>query len=155
MEQRRGQGQIGVELTVKRAGLQGETGHGDGVFEQPAEVGVVAGCRARSAAQLGAHVSVVEEGRQDASEVWCPDLSGEVVEEAVELVDVAVGRGEEVGHIDRGWSDARYRAHEHEQLAPELLDLADDPNDVAALEVPGRLVGGDEHPCGHRAAAIA
>ncbi len=49
---------------------------------------------------------------------------------------VEEGRGEEVRHVDSRRSDTRYRAHEHEQLAPELLDLADDPNDVAARDTP-------------------
>ena len=61
VDDRRRQQQVLVQARVQRAGLQGQRRHRDGVLEQPAEVGVVAGARARRAAQRRAQRPVAEE----------------------------------------------------------------------------------------------
>ncbi len=73
----------------------------DGVLEQPAEVGVVAGPRARGEAELGAERLVGEQAVKQRPVAGVGDLAGEVLEEAVELVEVAVGDGQEFARVDR------------------------------------------------------
>ena len=71
------------------------------VLEQPAEVGVVPRAGAGGASELGAEVVVLEEGAEQRPVVGVVDLAGEVLQEAVELVEVAVGDGQEVGRVGR------------------------------------------------------
>ena len=92
--------QVGVEPRVQDAGLLGERGHGDGVLEQAAQVGVVARARAGRAAELGAERLVAEErSRAAGARSRVVHLAREVLEEAVELLDVAVGDRQELGRV--------------------------------------------------------
>ena len=106
VQDRRAQQQVGVEPRVEGAGLERERGHGDGVLEQAAEIGVVAAARAGRAAQLGAEALVAQEGVEQRAQVGVVDLAREVLEEAVELLEVAVGDGQELGRVG-GASSAR------------------------------------------------
>ena len=64
VQQRGGDQHVGVQPRVQDARLQRERPDRDGVLEQPAEVGVVAGARARRAPELGAQLGVGEHGAQ-------------------------------------------------------------------------------------------
>ena len=80
------------------------------------------------------------------------DLAGQVLEEAVELVEVAVG----VGRKRAGSASslgARDVGHLDHQLVAEALDPPAHAHEVAALKAPGQGVGVAEGPGGHRAAA--
>ena len=55
VDERGGQKKIGVQARMELADLLPERGHGHGVLEQSAQVGVVARSRARRAAPGGAH----------------------------------------------------------------------------------------------------
>ena len=89
------------------------------------------------------------------------DLRGQVLEEAVELVHVAVGDGQE--RLDRhvlgafaAWPAARRMSADldHEVVA-EALDAADHGDEVAALEAAGQHVGVPEGAGLHAARAVA
>ena len=102
----------------------------DRVLEQPAEVGVVAVARARRAAQRRAQLAVSEQVAQQRGEPRVADLAREVLEEAVELVEVAVGHGQERRRV--GVVRAGDRAQLELQLLAEALDAARDAHEVAA-----------------------
>ena len=99
VHERRGDQQVGVQPRVQLAGLERERADRDGVLEQAAEVGVVAAARARRAAPLGAQRGVAEQALQQRAVAGLVDLAREVLEEAVELVEVAVGDGQERGRV--------------------------------------------------------
>ncbi|MEA2126825.1 MAG: hypothetical protein QOI80_3607 [Solirubrobacteraceae bacterium] len=77
------------------------------------------------------------------------DLADEVLEEPVELVEVAVGDRQERRRIGiRGAPDLE---HVQRQRVAEALDARTHAHDVAALEAPRRDVGVAEDPRRHRA----
>ena len=65
VQERRGHQQVGVELRVELADLADQRADGDGVLEQPAEVGVMAGPGAGGAAELGGDRLGVEDPLDD------------------------------------------------------------------------------------------
>ena len=101
VEQRRADQHVRVEPRVQDARLEAERADRDGVLEQPAEVGVVARARAGRPAQLGPERVVAEEGVDQGAQVGVVDLAREVLEEAVQLVEVAVGGRQERGRVGR------------------------------------------------------
>ncbi len=72
----------------------------DRVLEQAAEVRVVAGPRARRQPPRRAQLVVGQQSAQQRLIAAVVDLAGEVLQKAVELVEVAVGRRQEAGGID-------------------------------------------------------
>ena len=72
-----------------------ERRHRGHVLEQPAEVGVVAVARAGCAPERGAQLHVGQQRVEQRPVAGVVDLRGEVLEEAVELVHVAVGDRQE------------------------------------------------------------
>ena len=103
------------------AGLERERGHGHRVLQQPAEVGVVADARAGRAPQLRPERVVGEEGVEQGAQVGVVHLAREVLEEAVELVQVAVGDRQEGGRVGAP-RRARIALQLDLQLVPEALD---------------------------------
>ena len=85
--------QVGVEARVQHARVLRERGHRHRVLEQAAEVGVVAAARAGRAAQPSPERPVRHERGEQAPVVRVVHLAREVLQEAVELVEVAVGAG--------------------------------------------------------------
>ncbi len=81
------------------------------------------------------------------------DLAREVLEEPVELVDVAVGDGQERGGIHL--LSARDRTHLDLQLVAEALDATGDAHEVAALEAAGEDVRVPERAGLDRARPVA
>ena len=81
------------------------------------------------------------------------DLAREVLEEAVELVDVAVGDGQELGGIRL--LGARDLVHLDLQLVAEPFHAPAHAHELAAVEAPGEHVGVLERAPGQRTGAIA
>ena len=125
----------------------------DGVLEQPAEVGVVAAARARRAPPLGAQRLVAEQALEQARVGGVVDLAREVLEEAVELVDVAVGDRQELRRV--GGLGALDLLDVDLQLVAEALHAPAHAHELAAVEAPGEDVGVLERATGQRAAAVA
>jgi predicted ATP-grasp superfamily ATP-dependent carboligase len=81
------------------------------------------------------------------------DLAREVLEEAVELVQVAVRDGQERGGIRL--LGARDAADLDLQLVAKALDATDDAHEIAPLEAPGEEVRVAERAPGHRPRPVA
>ena len=153
VEDRRAEQQVGVQARVQRARLLGERGDGHRVLEQAAQVGVVRGARARRAPQLGAEGGVREEGVEQAVVVRVVDLTREVLEEAVEFVEVAVGDGEELGRVCV--LGPRHGAQLGHHLVAKALHAPARVHEVAALEPAREEVGVAEGAGRDRAGPIA
>ena len=69
------------------------------------------------------------------------DLRREVLEEAVELVEVPVGDGEEARGVRRAGGRPADRAQLDLQLVAEALDAPGHAHEVAAIEAPGKHIG--------------
>ena len=82
-------------------------------------------------------------------------LAGEVLEEAVELVEVAEGDGQERGRVGLAGVGAGDRAQLGLELVAEALDPAGHPDEVAAVEAAGQDVGVPEDPRRQRAGPVA
>ena len=87
----------------------------------------------RSSARNG---GVAEEGVEQGAQVGVVDLAREVLEEAVELVEVAVGGRQERRRVGR--LGAPDRAQLDLELVAEALDAAADGDQVAASNWPAR-----------------
>jgi hypothetical protein len=74
------------------------------------------------------------------------DLAREVLEEAVELVEIAVGDRQERRRVGR--FRALDRAQLDLQLVPEALDPPGHAHEIAALEAPGEQIRVPEHAGG-------
>src|SRR5205823_10189319 len=97
-----------------------------GVLEQPAQVGMVAAARAGRPSPGAAQLAVAQQRSQKGSELVVVDLAGQVLEEAVELVEVAIGLREEGSGID-GLVLAAHALDPvdlHHQLVAEALDAS-------------------------------
>src|SRR2546421_2637039 len=124
---------------MESAGLVGEHRDGHRVLEQAAQVRVVTRAGAGGSAQLHAEGLIAQKGVEEGAVVAVVDLAREMLEEAVELVEVAVGDGEEVRRIG-GVIGAPDRAQLDLELVAKPLDSTGDPNELAALELPGQEV---------------
>ena len=115
---------------------------------------MVAAARARRAAPLGAQRVVGEQPLEQPRVRRVVDLARQVLEEAVELVDVAVGDGQELA---RGRPPRRARSSRHLdlQLVAEALHAPAHAHELAAVEAAGEHVGVLERAAGQRAGAIA
>ena len=82
------------------------------------------------------------------------DLAGQVLEEAVELVDRAVGGRQELGRVERARLDPAQRRDLGREVAAEALDLAADLDRVAALEARAEHVDVAEDPGRDRAGPV-
>ena len=142
-------------MRVQDARLEAERGHGDRVLEEAAEVGVVDVARARRAAQRAAEVAVGEHAVEQPPERDVADLTREVLEEAVELVEVAVGDGEERGRVGLLGGRPGDRAQVGLELVAEALDAAGHAHEVAAVEAAGQDVGVAEDAGADRAGLVA
>ena len=132
VEDRRAEQQVRVEPRVQHAGLLGERGHRHRVLEQAAQVGVVARPRAGRARGDRRGSLVTEEQAEQPRQVSVVHLAREVLQEAVELLDVAVGDRQELGRVRLGRLD---RLHLDLKLVAEALDAPGHRHEVAALEL--------------------
>ena len=78
-----------------------------------------------------------------------------MLEEAVELVEIAVGDGQELGGVGAAGIGAADRAQLHLELVPEALHPTGRRDQVAALELAGQEVGVAERARLDRARAVA
>src|SRR5919106_674235 len=78
-----------------------------------------------------------------------------VLEEAVELVEIAVRDGQELGGVGGAGIGAPDRAELDLELVAEALDAPRRPDQVTALELAGEEVGVAEGACGDRARPVA
>ena len=100
VDKRRAEQQILVEPRMQRAGLDCERPDGDGVLEQPTEVGVVTAARGGPAPQCRAQRVVAEDTAQQRAVARLADLAGQVLEKTVEFLDVAVCNRQERRRVD-------------------------------------------------------
>ena len=146
VEERRGHQQVGVEPRVELAEVADQRPHGDGVLEQAAEVGVVAGAGARGAAEVGGDRAAQQEALDRPQQGRIVDLAREVLEEALELLDRSVGGGQELRRVVRPGLQALDVVQLGDHLAAEALDSPAYADRVAALEPKPDAVGLAEHP---------
>ena len=83
---------------------------------------------------------------QQRGEGGVADLAGQCVEEAVELVEVAVGDGQEVRRVGLVGAGAADLLDVELELVAEALHAPAHAHEVAALEAPGQDVGVAERP---------
>ena len=107
VQERRRHQQVGVEPRVQLADLADQRADRDGVLEQPAEVGVVAGPGAGRAPELGGDRLGEQDPLDHRPQARVVDLAGQVLEEALELLGRAVGGGQELGRVDEPGSSRR------------------------------------------------
>jgi hypothetical protein len=140
---------------MQLARLHGDRSYCDRVLEQAAEVRVMAVARARRPAPRRAQRRVAEQRVEQRAQAGVVDLAREVLEEAIELVEVTVGDRQEGRGIGVVVGRARDRAQLDLQLVAEALDASRDAHEVAALEAPGEHVGVAEGARLDGAAAVA
>src|SRR4029450_6269946 len=116
---------------MELADLADQGGNGDRVLEQPTDVGVVAGTRAGGAAKLGRDRLAEQTPLDDRSEGRVVDLAAQVLEEALELLGVAIGGRQKAGRIELRLIDRLDLLELGHELAPEALHIAPDANRVA------------------------
>ena len=83
------------------------------------------------------------------------DLAAQVLEEALELLDRAIGGGKELGGVERPGFEPANVIELRRQLAPEALELAAGEHRVSAFEAQADPIGLAEDPSGKRAGAVA
>src|SRR5215218_11474349 len=119
---------------MKLTELEQERAHGHRVLEQPADIGVMTRPGAGSAAELARHRLGEEDALGDLPERGIVDLPGQVLQEALELVRVAIGGRQESGRIDLALVNRLDVLDLRDELTPEALHLARHANRVAAFE---------------------
>ena len=116
---------------------------------------MVPGAAARRPAQLRTQLAIAQQPLEQSAQPRIEDLAHEMLEEALQLVEVAIGDGQEVRRIGLAVGDAGDRRQLDLQLVAEALNAPAHPHKVAALEAPGEHVGIAKRPPGDRAGAIA
>ena len=99
--------------------------------------------------------AVVEQRCEQRAQAGVVNLAREVLEEAVELVEVAVGDGQECGRIGLALGGAIDRAQVDLQLVAKALDATGDAHEVTALEAPGQHIGVPKRAPLNRPRAVA
>ena len=123
--------------------------------KRPPEIGVVAPLGAGRAAELrGVRAFEDEPGRHGAQSVVM-DLGDEVLQEALELLHRAIGRGQERSGVEGARLHPLDVIELRDEVAAEALDPALDLNGVARLEAKADAVGLAKDAGGERAAAVA
>ena len=125
---------------MELADLADERPDGDGVLDQAAHVGVVAAAGAGGPLELGRDGLREEDAGDDLAQRRVVDLAGQVLEEARELLAVAVGRGQELPGIELAAIELLDVVDLGDQLAAEALGAARDADRVALVEA-GRRGG--------------
>jgi hypothetical protein len=155
MEQRRRHQQVGVEPRVKLADLADEGPDCDGVLQQPADVGVMSGPGAGCPPEPARHRLREQDPLDHLAERRVVHLARQVLEEALQFCCVAVGGREEEGRVEVALRDRLDVLDLRDQLAAETLDLAQDPDRIAALEPRAEAVDVPKGAGRDRSAAVA
>jgi hypothetical protein len=103
-------------------------------------VGVVPAAGARRAAPGGAQRTVAEQRAEQRGVPRVVDLAGEMLQEAVELVEIAVGDGQECGRIGGRRLVPRDRPQLDLELVAEAFDAARAAHQIPAVKAPGERV---------------
>ena len=128
----RSQEQVAAQARVQLRRLAAESGHADRVLEEAARVGVVTLGGGGEASELTSKVHVVHETCGSSTQSRVRDLTGQELEEAVELVSVSSQCGRErggilaFGRLDRPYVELK--------LVAEEVDPAEDSHGVALRE---------------------
>ena len=125
------------------------------MLEEPAEVGVVPGAGARRAAEVVGHRAAEQEPLHHPQQRRVVDLAREVLEEALELLDRAIGGRQELRRVVRAGLQALDIVELGDHLAAKALDPAANADRVAAFEAQPDPVGLAEHPGRERAGGVA
>ncbi len=91
----------------------------------------------------------------DAAQAGVVDLAAQVLEEALELLDRAIGSGQELPRVERPGLEPAHVVELGRQLAPEALELAPGVHRVAAFEAQPDPIGLPEHASRKRAGSVA
>jgi hypothetical protein len=155
VQDRRRHEQVRVQPWVQDAGLEGERRDRDGVLDETAQVGVVPGACARRPPEVRPEPLVIEERLEQCAQVGGVDLAGEMLEEAVELLHVAVGHREELGGVGPVLRGTLDRLQVDLKRVSEALDATPHGDEIAAFELSREEVRVPERPPRNRARAIA
>jgi hypothetical protein len=134
VEQRRGHEEIGVEPRMKLTELPDERPDRDGVLDQTPDVGVMPGSGAGSPPELGCDRIAEEDSLDDRPERGVVDLAREVLQKALQLLGIAIRRGEKGSGVEIGSLEPRNVLDLDDQLAAKPLDLPGNADRVAPLE---------------------
>ena len=157
------QEQVRVQPGVLLGDLDGERRHRHRVLEQPPEIRVMPRPRAGRAAPRRTQLAVAQQRLEQRPVATVVDLASEMLEKAVELVEVAVGDRQEPGRIDVlrsavttiGANGAGDIVDLDDRLVAEALDPPANPHEIAAVEPAGQHVRVAERSRGDRPGAIA
>ena len=159
VNERRRHQQVGVEPGMELAQLADQRPHGDRVLDEPTQVGVVAAPGARRAAKIRCQRLGEDKPLDDPAQAGIVDLAGQVLEEALELLDRAIGGGQELGRVERPGFQPAHVIELRGQLSLVALELAANEDRVAPFEAQTDPVGLAEDAgrqgcrCGHAARA--
>jgi len=128
---------------------------GDGVLEQTAEVGVVARARAWRQPPRGAQLAVRQHQLEQSPVARLVNLAREVLEKAVELVEVAIGDRQEAGRVETGAGRSLDPFELDLKRIAEASDASGDRDQLAGVEAPTVEIRIAEDSRRQRPAAIA
>ena len=154
VEERRRHQQVGVEPRVELADVPDQRPDRDRVLEQAAEVGVMAGARAGRPPELARQRLGEQHTLHDPAERRVVHLAGKVLEEARQLLVVAVRARQVGGRVNRLRVESADVVDLGHQLAAEALDPARHPDRVAPLEARGEPIDVAEGARGDRAGPV-
>ena len=125
------------------------------MLDKAAEVGVVAGAGAWGATEVGGDRAAQQEPLHRPQQGRIVDLAREVLQEALELLDRAIGGGQELRRVEGPRLQALDVVELGDHLAAKALESPAHADRVAALEAQPDAVGLAEHPGGQRAGGVA
>ncbi len=145
MQEGGGHDQIRVEPRMQLTELAGKRRHGDRVLEEAAKVGVVSALRARGATQLGCHRLRAGHPLNDRPQAGVVDLSGEMLEKALELVNRPIGHREELLGLPLVRLQPCDLVELRLKLAAKYFDPPANADRLAAIEARGNAIGIAKH----------
>ena len=113
------------------------------------------GQRAGRAAQLGTQLAIFQQALQQSFETGIEHLARKVLVEALQLLDVTMGDGQETCGILVCQLDPSDLLDRELQLLAKQLRTPAHPHELATLEAPGEEVGVAKDPAGEAAGLIA
>src|SRR5262249_34418664 len=136
------QEEVAVQARIDRQDALGRFQHGDDVFQEAADVGVMVADAGRGGAGAADKIGVDQEELDQGAEVRVAQLHQDTAELLEQLADVLVGVRQEVGQRDALAVDALNVRQDHLQSALEELHLPLDTDEVTGLERAKDLLAG-------------
>ena len=127
----------------------------DRVLEQTAEIGVMAGAGAGSAAERARHRLREQKAAHDRGQRRVVDLAGEMLEESLELLAVAIGGRQELGRIGLCRLEPAHVLELGDERSAEARNPPAHLDRIAAIESRADPVGVAKDAGGDGAGAIA